>query len=60
MRITPNWKLDDVKKLIDGMCAEAGPDVSYEFIQFSNIIAQTSTDDSNIWWKTFHGVCKEL
>ena len=60
MRITPNWKLDDVKKLLDDLCVEAGTGVSYEYLQYSNITATTSLTPDNIWWTTFQGTCDKL
>jgi uncharacterized protein YjdB len=60
MRITPHWKLDDMKKMLDDLCVEAGPDVSYEYIQHSNIIAQTPLVDENVWWTTFRSVADSL
>jgi len=59
IRITPHWKLEDVKKMLDDLCIEAGPDVSYDFIQHSNITAQTPLDDSNVWWTTFQKVAND-
>ncbi|XP_021957852.1 aminoacylase-1 isoform X1 [Folsomia candida] len=60
MRITPHWKLDDMKKMLDDLCIEAGPEVSYDYIQHSNIIAQTALNDSNVWWTTFKSVTDSL
>jgi len=60
IRITPHWGLDYMKKLLDETCAEAGPEVTYEYIQHSNIIAQTPVDDSNIWWTVFKEVTDRL
>jgi len=60
IRITPHWSLAYMKKLLDETCANAGPEVTYEYIQHSNIIAQTAVDDSNIWYTTFKGVTDSL
>lgn len=60
MRITPSWKLEDMKKMLDDLCIEAGPDVKYEYIQSSNVTAQTTLDDSNVWWTTFKGVADSM
>ncbi|CAL8088927.1 unnamed protein product [Orchesella dallaii] len=60
IRITPHWTLDSMKKLLDETCANAGSDVTYKYIQHSNITAQTPVDDSNVWWTVFKGVTDEL
>jgi aminoacylase len=60
IRITPKWKLEDVKKLLDDTCAEAGTGVSYEYLQYSNITATTSLTADNIWWTTFKENCDKL
>jgi aminoacylase len=60
IRITPHWDLAYVDKLLHDTCAEAGPDVTWEFIQHSNITAQTAVDDSNIWWTVFNEVTDRL
>jgi len=59
IRITPHWKLTDMKKLLDDLMVEAGSEVSYEYIQHSNIIKQTSFDN-NVWWTTFKDVTDTL
>jgi len=60
MRICPKWSLDDVKKLLDDTCAEAGPGVRYEYLQYSNITACTSLTSDNPWWTTFKETTDKL
>jgi len=60
IRITPSWSLDDMKNMLNDLCVEAGPDVSYEWIQASMITAQTPLIDSNVWWTTFKSVTDSL
>lgn len=60
IRITPHWTLDYMNKFVEDTCAEAGPNVTWEFIQHSNITAQTAVDDSNPWWTVFKSVTDNL
>jgi len=60
IRIAPTRQLSDVKKMLDDLCIEAGPDVTYEYIQGSQITAKTSLDDGNVWWTTFKSVTDGL
>lgn len=60
IRITPHWTLAYMEKLIGDTCAEAGPDVTYKFVQHSNITAKTAVDDSNVWWTLVKGVTDKL
>jgi aminoacylase len=60
LRISPAWKLEDVRKLLDDLCVEAGPGVKFEFLQFSNITACTSPTSDNAWWTTFKETSDKL
>jgi len=60
IRITPNWKLEDVQKLLEDVCREAGTGVSWKFIQHSNVTATTPLTQDNIWWTTFKSTCDKL
>src|SRR5690348_12293927 len=60
VRISPNWPVDEFQKFLDSLCAEAGPDVTYEFLQYSNITDSTSLTADNLWWTTFKNVCDKL
>jgi len=53
IRVTPNWKLSDMEKILDDLTVEAGPDTSYEFFQRSDITATTPLTDENPWWVAF-------
>lgn len=60
MRVSPKWPLEQAKIFLDTICAEAGSEVKYEYLQYSNITALTPLTDDNIWWTTFKKTCDNL
>lgn len=60
MRISPKWPIAEVEKFLADLMVEAGPGVSYEYLQYSNITDCTPLTDDNVWWTTFKKVCAGL
>lgn len=61
IRLTPTWKKEDLLQLLDEVCKEAGPEVSFSYV-FNSLeyTAVTPLDDSNKWWTTFKSTCEDL
>ncbi len=61
IRLTPHWKKEELLKFLDGICNEAGSDVSYDYVFESlDYTAVTPLDDNNKWWTTFKSTCDDL
>jgi len=60
MRVTRGWDLQATEKLLNEICAEAGPGVRTHFIQQQKITESTSTGPENVWWTTFTKVAEKL
>ncbi|CAG7785755.1 unnamed protein product [Allacma fusca] len=60
LRVTPKWDISDALKFLDGVCTEAGPGVSYEWIFRSDHgFAQTELQ-GNSFWEAFEKACNEM
>ncbi|OWF35113.1 aminoacylase-1-like [Mizuhopecten yessoensis] len=60
VRIAPTVDLNHFEDKIKNWCAEAGDDVTYEFLQKCMIQETTPVDKSQPWWKTFSSVCENM
>jgi aminoacylase len=60
MRISPKWSIPEAEKFLADLMAEAGPGVSFEYLQYSNITDCTPLTGDNVWWTTFKRVCDGL
>jgi aminoacylase len=60
IRRKPGWDFTDVVTMLDNIAIEAGPGVSYTFIQKAMEIGETAPNDSNIWWVELQKSCGQL
>ena len=59
MRVTPSASLDDIKKMIDGWCADEG--LEWELAPWTKpLMAHFTTDlDGSKWWTLFEQAVKD-
>ncbi|XP_014475064.1 PREDICTED: aminoacylase-1-like [Dinoponera quadriceps] len=60
IRLQPTYKPDEFEALVKRWCEEAGPGVTYSFVQKNPQIKGTKIDDSNPFWVAFKNVFSEI
>jgi len=60
IRVPPTKNLDEVQKMFESWCTEAGPGITFDWPDFHKIQAKTDISESNVWWKTFSNVLKDM
>lgn len=60
IRLKPNWTFTDVEAFLNRTVSNAGPNVTYTFIQKSMHAGESPIDDGNMWWRMIMDTCKEL
>jgi hypothetical protein len=64
IRFTPNWSYDAVTKLMEEICTEAGPNVTYELIasglREGEDQAITRLDEKAWWWANFQEAFRSM
>uniref|UniRef100_A0AC35GL77 N-acyl-aliphatic-L-amino acid amidohydrolase n=1 Tax=Panagrolaimus sp. PS1159 TaxID=55785 RepID=A0AC35GL77_9BILA len=58
VRVTPSM-LDEMDENIKKWCSEAGPDVTYTFLQHGLVKTTTPTTDDDAFWKAFSTTLKQ-
>ncbi|KAL3125025.1 hypothetical protein niasHT_000630 [Heterodera trifolii] len=59
MRVTPTDDFQQMEAMIAKWCKEAGPDVTFEFVQKGMCKSLTPTDASSPWWHAFSSALSE-
>ena len=60
LRLPPTVDHEEVEKMINGWCKEAGQDVYVTFEQKNPKIESTKLDSTNPFWVAFKGVCDKI
>ncbi|KAI6187332.1 Amidohydro-rel domain-containing protein [Aphelenchoides besseyi] len=60
VRVPPTTDFKAFETQIGTWCKEAGPDVTFEFVEVNRITNTTAITKDNPWWRAFSGVMDEL
>lgn len=60
IRIAPTVDLVEMEERIKTWCADAGEDVTYEFVQKGTDQTLTSIDTADPWWNAFSTACESM
>lgn len=59
IRISPSWTLEYVQEILDNATAEAGSQVTCNFIVRSALVAETTLSPENPWWQAVQAFARD-